>query len=136
MLSRNLSIIDVEDFGGLVRLENGSQVLTVRIGDKYLSESLGAYELYDSLDALGVEFVEDIVEEENRLAQIQRLCEFHGKEEGFLLSLACDSLEGIVVIGIGDEHLEFVFVDALRGPSEDEVTLSGTTERVCEVTVL
>ena len=61
MLLRNLSIEDVEDFGGVIGLENGCQVLAVGIGNEDLSEPIGADEPDDSFDALGVEFVEDII---------------------------------------------------------------------------
>ena len=78
--------------GGL--LQNAVEVFAVGVGDEDLSAILGCKEVDDVLDALGVKFVEKVIEEENGsggtcacVAQKVELCQFETDEIGFALSL-------------------------------------------------
>ena len=63
--SSNYTIFHVEDFGGFVGFENGSQMLAIGVGNENLAEAIGLHEMHDTFDALGVKFIEDIVEKKN-----------------------------------------------------------------------
>ena len=105
----NFPIYDVEDFGGVGRFEDVGEVLTVGVSDKDLTEIIALHHLYDSFHPLAVEPVEDVIEEKDRLADVQSLCQFHGENEGTLLTLTADLLERI----LAQTHIKVIFVDTL-----------------------
>ena len=95
-------------------------MLAVGVGDEDLSEIGTVDQVDDTLNPLVIQFVEDVVEEQDRLlveylgvAEEERLTEFEGQQESLLLPLAADSLDGICA----ERHLEFVLVDALGCPT-------------------
>ena len=110
----------MENLGGVGRFEDVGEVLAVGVGDKDLAEVFALHHLYDSFHPLAVEPVEDVIEEKDRLADVQSLREFHGENEGTLLTLAADLLERV----FAEPHVKVILVDTLRGPAEDEIALS------------
>ena len=62
-INKDIALSHGEDFmfnGGL--LQNAVEMFAVGVGDENLSEILGCKEVDDVLDALGVQFVEKVVE--------------------------------------------------------------------------
>ena len=66
----NRAILYMEDFCILVRSKDLRQVLAVGVGDENLSETFALQETDDVLHACGVEFVEDVIEQENRTGRV------------------------------------------------------------------
>jgi len=132
----DLPIGDAEETGvGRVGEEVGD-VLAVGVGDEDLTEAIGADKLQDTLHAPAIEAVEDVVEQQDRFAQIDGLRELHGEQIGLLLTLRRHRLEGIALAIGAEEHLEFVFVYTLAGPAEDKVAGAGAAEGLEDIAVL
>ena len=74
----------------------------------------------DALNTLTIKFVEDVVEEQDRLliedvsiAEEECLSKFECEQESLLLSLTADALDRVVA----ERHLEFIFVNTLGCPT-------------------
>ena len=111
----------VEDMR-LVRsiLQDVGEVLAVGVGDEDLSEIGTVDQVDDTLNALTIKLVEDVVEEQDgalvehtSIAEEERLTELEGQQESLLLPLAAHTLDRVVA----ERHLEFVLVDALGCPT-------------------
>ena len=122
----------MEDFGGVAGFEDLREVLAVGVGDEDLTELLSLYHIDDTFYAFGVEAVEDVVEEQDWFTYVQSLCQFHREDESTLLSLGTDLLQRVV----SETHFEVIFVDALRGPAENEVALACPHIGIAQVAVL
>ena len=126
MLKKFLSPVDfscvyVEDMR-LVRsiLQDVGEVLAVGVGDEDLSEIGTVDQVDDTLNALTIKFVEDVVEEQDGalveyagIAEEECLTELEGQQESLLLPLAAYTFDRVVA----ERHLEFVLVDALGCPT-------------------
>ena len=117
----DFACVHVEDMR-LVRsiLQDVGEVLAVGVGDEDLSEIGTVDQVDDTLNSLTVQFVEDIVEEQDRalvehtsIAEEECLAELEGQQESLLLPLAAYTLDRVVA----ERHLEFVLVDTLGCPT-------------------
>lgn len=101
--------------GGVGVEEDGVEVRAVGVGDEDLAEGWGAYQFYYVFYAVGVELVEDVVQQQqgrggrDGLAQEVELGQFECNDVCLGLSLAAFTSDGIRV----DEHLEVVAVYAV-----------------------
>ena len=117
----DFACVHVEDMR-LVRsiLQDVGEVLAVGIGDEDLSEIGTVDQVDDTLNALTIKFVEDVVKEQDGLlveyagiAEEECLSEFERQQESLLLPLAAYTLDRVVA----ERHLEFVLVDTLGCPT-------------------
>ena len=117
----DFACVYVEDMR-LVRsiLQDVGEVLAVGVGDEDLSEVGTVDQVDDTLNALTIKFVEDVVEEQDGalveyagIAEEECLTEFERQQESLLLPLAAYTLDRVVA----ERHLEFVLVDALGCPT-------------------
>ena len=98
-------------------------MVAVGVCDENLAESVTAYQLHNLLHPLCIEFVEDVVEQQQgrraaaRSAEEVELRQFQGDEEGLALPLRALATYRIAVL----QHLEIVFVDAVQGISDGSV---------------
>jgi hypothetical protein len=113
----DFSRVYVEDMR-LVRsiLQDMGEVLAVGVGDEDLSEIGTVDQVDDTLNSLTVQFVEDIVEEQDRplvehtsIAEEECLAEFERQQESLLLPLAAYTLDRV----LAERHLQFVLMDTL-----------------------
>ena len=88
------SLLDLEDFVvSLGSFQYLVEVLAVGVGDEDLSEGIAGDDVDDLLNALGIEFVEDVVEKEEGSGAAAcafeeiKLCEFEGNHIGLVLPL-------------------------------------------------
>ena len=117
----DFACMHVEDMR-LVRsiLQDVGEVLAVGVGDEDLSEIGTVDQVDDTLNALTIKLVEDVVEEQDGalveyagIAEEERLTELEGQQESLLLPLAAYTLDRVVA----ERHLEFVLVDTLGCPT-------------------
>lgn len=114
------------------------EMLAVGVGDEDLSEGIAGDEVDNLFDTLGIEFVEDVVEEEQGSGfascafEKVELGEFQGDDVGLVLPLGTFTFDGIASEG----HLQFVFVDAMQGITHDAVFDTVTLDDVEQVTSL
>ena len=113
----DFACVYVEDMR-LVRsiLQDVGEVLAVGVGDEDLSEIGTIDQVDDTLNALTIKLVEDVVEEQDgalvehtSIAEEECLAEFERQQESLLLPLAAYTLDRVVA----ERHLQFVLVDAL-----------------------
>ena len=75
----------------------------IGVGDEDLAKGFTAHELNDALHAPGIQFVKDVVEQQQRflLARLPMqeaiLCQLQGQGKGFVLPLAALALHGEAV---------------------------------------
>ena len=120
----NHAVIDAEQFvvGG-AGTEDLVEVLPIGVGNENLAVAIVGHEAHDSLDALCIEFVENIVQEQQRSRRRNRafeeveLCQFQRDDEGFVLSLTAFAPNGIAV----DEHFEFVAMHTVERVADNAV---------------
>ena len=101
--------------------EYAVEVVAVGVGDENLSKVVAAHIVDNAAHAAGVEFVENVVEQQEGRApltvvfEIEELRQFHGDEEGLDLSLRGFSAHAVAV------HLqvEVVLVGAVEGVADD-----------------
>ena len=101
--------------------EDAVEVVAVGVGDEDLPKVVAAHIVDDATHAAGIEFVENVVEQQEGRApltvvfEIEKLRQFHGDEEGFDLSLRGFSAHAVAV------HLqvEVVLVGAVEGVADD-----------------
>ena len=117
----DFACVHVEDMR-LVRsiLQDVGEVLAVGVGDEDLSEIGTIDQVDDTLNAMTIKLVEDVVEEQDGalveyagIAEEERLAEFERQQESLLLPLAAYTLDRVVA----ERHLEFVLVDTLGCPT-------------------
>ena len=116
----DLTILYMENLGVVVRSKYLSQVLAVGVGDENLPETVALYQLHNPLHPFAIQPVENIVEEQDRLSNVQTLCQFHRQHEGALLTLAADLLKRVIT----EFHFQLVFVNTLTRPTEYQIALS------------
>ena len=113
----DFACVHVEDMR-LVRsiLQDMGEVLAVGVGDEDLSEIRTVDQVDDTLNSLTVQFVKDVVEEQDRalvehtsIAEEECLAEFERQQESLLLPLAAYTLDRV----LAERHLQFVLMDAL-----------------------
>lgn len=112
-------------------VEDGLQSGRVAVGDEDLPEGLVGDQADELLDPSGVEFVEQIVEQQQRLlALFPRhdgiLRQLEGHEKRFLLPLRTVFAQGVSA----DLEHQIVAVDARRGEFIDKVFLPGGGENL------
>ena len=119
--------MDNEECGGGRIGNERREVLAIGIGDEDLPEAVRGCQLKDTLYAFAIELVEDIIQQEDRVhlrgGEENGLCELEGDKVRFLLPLTPHLLDGIAI----EHHLQFVFMNALRRPTEDDIAASGAT---------
>ena len=116
-LSIYLSLTDVEY---LVVKGSGAEYLVemvaIGIGDEYLSEVVAGHQTYNLLHTLGVELVEDVVEQQQRRRlrarplQEVKLRQFQGYDIGLVLSLRTLALHQMTV----ERKLQVVTMHAVQ----------------------
>ena len=121
-----------EPVGAVYVVEYLAQMVAVGVGDEYLAEVAARDQSYDLLYALSVEFVEDVVEQQQGrgvascLSERVELGQLEGDEEGLVLSLAALPSDGVSAEG----HLQFVLVYAMQRVAHDAVALSAAPYHV------
>jgi len=123
---------DMEKTGGRGRAEKIREVLAVGIGDENLTETVAVNQADNALDTLAIQLIENIVQQQNGFAQIERLRQLHGEQKGLLLPLRTHLLERVGV----QLHGEVVLVDALTRPTQNKVTGTGADKSLLQIAVL
>ena len=101
--------------------EYAVEVIAVGVGDENLAEVVSTHIVDDAAHAAGIEFVENVVEQQEGRApltvvfEIEKLRQFHGDEEGFDLSLRGFSAHTVAV----HQQVEVVLVRAVEGVADD-----------------
>ena len=100
------------------------EMVAVGVGDEYLSKTRRTNNLHNTLHTVGVEFVEDVVEQEQRCCargsalEEVKLCQFECHGKGFVLSLTALAL-----------HL-------MRAEGEEQVVAMHTMQGIAHCPVL
>ena len=90
-------------------------MITVGVGNKDLSETLSPHKLHNLFNAVGIKFVEDIVEKQQRsavrsMAKEIELCQFQGQSISLVLPLTTLSLHLITI----KKHLKIITMHAMK----------------------
>ena len=101
------------------------QVLAVRVRDKNLSEVTTSDQADDTLYTLGIELVEDVIEEEEWMLRVGRreegiLSELQRNEEGLVLPLTSDLADEL----FAQEHLQVVLMKPHSRVAHQAITLA------------
>ena len=110
----------------------------LRVGDKNLPHAAAAHIVHNALDPRGIEFVEDVVEQEEGhtlLALAAKeivLRQFHGNEIGLLLALRAFLLHGVTV----EQEREFVLVSTVQRITHDALFGTAAAQLLAERTAL
>ena len=110
---------------GSVASYNAVEILTIGIGDKDLSEYVARNELHDVFDTIGIELVEEIVEQQDggSIAMVGKeiiLRQLEGYEVCLALSLRAYALHGV----FAQRHLHIVAVYAMGGIAKYNIALT------------
>ena len=101
--------------------EYAVEVVAVGVGDENLAEVVTTHIVDNATHAAGIEFVENVVEQQEGRApltvvfEIEKLRQFHGDEEGFDLSLRGFLAHAVAV----HQQVEVVLVRAVEGVADD-----------------
>ena len=106
-------------------------MLAVRIRDEDLPEVTPSDQTDDALHTLGIELVEDVIQEEKRALGVGHreqcvLSELQRDEEGLILPLAPDLANEL----FAEEHLQVVLVQTHSRIAHEAVTLTGLTQEL------
>ena len=104
----------------------------VGVGNEDLAETVAGDHIDDALNTAGVEFVKDIVKQQDGHCGVVGLEEVElGKPQGYGIGLALP-LTASAAHGIVIEHqLDIVAMHAARGVTDDEVALAGCRQMFC-----
>ena len=100
-------------------------MLAVRVRDKNLSEVTTSDQADDTLYTLGIELVEDVIEEEEWMLRVGRreegiLSELQRNEEGLVLPLTSDLADEL----FAQEHLQVVLMKPHSRVAHQAITLA------------
>lgn len=106
-------------------LQDSGSAFPIGIAEEDLTEVMCVHQLDQLSDAIGIELVEYIVEEENGLTvrtsgEKVELCQFQGDKEAFLLSLTSVQAQFFSFNG----PKQIVFVDAFLGSPRLKISFS------------
>ena len=135
----HLAVVHFEEFVAAVRHgKDFVEMGTLRVGDKNLAHAAAAHIVHNALDSRSIEFVEDVVEQEEGhtlLALAAKeivLRQFHGNEIGLLLALRAFLLHGVTV----EQEREFILVSTVQRITHDALFGTAAAQLLAERTAL
>ena len=108
----------------------------LRVGDKHLAETVLAHQADNLVDPFVIQFIKDIIEQQNRLesldvAGVFELGQLNGDDKRLLLPLRAEFLQRMT----GDHQFQVILMDPLGGKAQRPVAIHRDCQQLIQVLI-